>query len=125
MGSGFTDEELGMMLIALDVDEYVKSDNAEVEADTYDKYIGAEVCLPNAADEKLMAKVRKKVVSSDANDGSNYNPILDSSVYEVQFSDGTTDEVAANVIAECMLSQVDSEGHHFQILKEISDHKKN
>ena len=70
-----------------------------------------------------MAKVRKKVVSNDANDGSNYNPILDSSVYEVQFNDGTTDEVAANVIVECMLSQVDSEGHHYQILKEISNHK--
>ena len=37
MGSGFTDEELGMMLIALDVDEYVKSDNAKMEANTYDK----------------------------------------------------------------------------------------
>ena len=125
IGSGFTDEELGMMLIAMDVDEYVEADNAEMEVDTYDKYIGAEICLPNAADEKLMAKVRRKINNSDANDGKNYNPILDSSTYEVQFSDGTTDEVAANVIAECMFSQVDSEGHHYQILKEISDHKKN
>ena len=51
VGSGFTDEELCMMLIALDVDEYVESDNAKMEADTYDKYIGAEVCLLNAAYE--------------------------------------------------------------------------
>lgn len=125
VGTGFTDEELGMLMIAMDVDEFVKADDAESEADTYDQYIGAEVVLPNAADEKLMAKVRRKVHSDDRNSGESYNPILDSSVYEVQFSDGTTDEIAANVIAECMLSQVDVEGHHFQILKEISDHKKN
>ena len=125
IGTGFTDEELGLLKNAMDVDDYVKADDAESEADTYDQFIGAEIALPNAADEKLMAKVRKKVRSDNHNDGKNYNPILDSSVYEVQFSDGTTEEIAANVIAECMLSQVDSEGHHYQILKEISDHKKN
>ena len=35
IGSGFTEEELGMMLIAMDVDEYVDAENAEAEADTY------------------------------------------------------------------------------------------
>ena len=83
VGLSFTNEELSMMLIALDVDEYIKSDNTEMEADTYNKYIGTKVYLPNAANEKLMAEVRKKVVSSNANEGSNYNPILDSSIYEV------------------------------------------
>ena len=125
VGTGFTEEELGMLMIAMDVDEFVKSDDAESEADTYDKYIGAEIALPNAADQKLMAKVRKKVQLDERNNENSYNPILDGSVYEVQFSDGTTEEIAANVIAECMLSQVDTEGHHYQLLKEISDHKKN
>ena len=124
IGTGFT-EELGMLKIAMDVDDYVKADDAESEADTYDQFIGADIALPNAADEKLMTKVRKKVRSDNRNDGKNYNPIFDSSVYEVQFSDGTMEEIAANMIAECMLSQVDSKGHHYQILKEISDHKKN
>ena len=30
--------------------------------------------------------------------------------------------MTANVIAENILSQVDSEGHHYQVLKDISDH---
>ena len=46
-----------MMLIAKNVDEYVESDNAETEANTYNKYISAKVCLLNTADEKLIAKV--------------------------------------------------------------------
>lgn len=74
IGSGFSNEELGMMLIAMDVDEYVEADNAETKANTYDKYIGTEICLPNVDDEKLMAKVWRKKVSSDANNGKNYNP---------------------------------------------------
>ncbi|GFH50498.1 hypothetical protein CTEN210_06974 [Chaetoceros tenuissimus] len=125
IGTGFSDEDLGMMLVALDVDEFVVADDAETKSDTYDKYIGAEISLPNAADNKLMAKVHRKVKSNDLNEGADHNPIIDNSVYEVQFSDGSTEEIAANVIAENMLSQVDVEGHHFQILKEISDHKKN
>ena len=32
------------------------------------------------------------------------------------------EELIANVISENMLSQLDSEGHHYQILKEISYH---
>ena len=70
-----------------------------------------------------MAKVRKKVRSDTQNEG-NYNPMHNASMYEVEFSDGSTEEVSANVIAENILSQVDAEGNHSQILKEISDHKK-
>ena len=40
IGSGFSDDELGMLMVALDVDEFIKSDDAESEADTYDQYIG-------------------------------------------------------------------------------------
>ena len=46
-----------MILIAKDIDEYIESNNTKTEADSYDKYIGAEVCLPNTAHEKLIAKV--------------------------------------------------------------------
>ena len=61
------------------------------------------MALPTAADEKLMARVRKKIRSDDRNEGK-YNPMHDSSTYEVEFSDGPTEEVTANVIAESMLS---------------------
>ena len=52
-----------------------------------------------------------------------YIPLLDSSEYLVEFGDGTTKELTANIIAESMFSQIDDEGHHFQLLKEISEHR--
>jgi len=45
-------------------------------------------------------------------------------LYEVQFLDGTTDEVEANLIAECMVSECDPEGRQYRMLREISDHRK-
>ena len=37
--------------------------------------------------------------------------------YEIEFFYGSTSKLTANIIAEKMLSQVDSEGRHFQLLK--------
>ena len=48
----------------------------------------------------------------------------DNYLYEVEYPDGTTEQLADNIIAENMLSQVDSEGHHYQVLTEVTDHKK-
>ena len=88
-----------------DIDEMINSENARAEADTYDKYVGVDVILPNSADQKLMARVKKKVKSDDRNDPRFYNPLRDHSLYEIEFPDGTTDEVEANLIAECMVSE--------------------
>ena len=44
------------------------------------------------------------------------------SLYEVSFTDGQTEELTSNVITENMISHVDSEGHHYQVIKDISDH---
>ena len=48
----------------------------------------------------------------------------DKYLYEVKYPYGMTEQLAANIIAENMLSQVDSEGHHYQVLTEVTDHKK-
>ena len=53
----------------------------------------------------------------------NANPILDTREYEVEFQDGATDTFTANIIAENLYSQVDSEGNSYSILDEIVDHK--
>ena len=55
--------------------------------------------LPNSADQKLMARVKKKVFSDDRNEASYYNPLKGHSIYEVVFPDGTTDEGVANLTA--------------------------
>ena len=40
-----------------DIDEVIESENARVEAGSYDKFVGVDVILPNSADQKLMARV--------------------------------------------------------------------
>ena len=42
----------------------------------------------------------------------------------MELEDGTTEEFYANVIAENIFSQVDSEGNQYVLMKEISDHRK-
>jgi len=53
------------------------------------------------------------------------NPILDTSMYEVEFTEGSIDQLTADVIviAENLFSQLDSEGRQYQLLSEIIDHK--
>ncbi len=109
---------------APDIDDIIDSENERTQSHTYDKYIGAEIVLSNSADQHLMAKVKKKVSSNDKNSSNYYNPLRDHSKYEVQFPDGTTDEVEANVIAESMVAECDPEGRQYRIFDEISDHRK-
>jgi hypothetical protein len=42
----------------------------------------------------------------------------------VEFPDGSTDEFTANIIAENLYSQVDTEGRAYEIFKAIVDHRK-
>ena len=48
----------------------------------------------------------------------------DKSLYEIEYTDGMTEQLAANIIAKNIMLQVDSEGHHYQVLIEVTDHKK-
>ena len=48
----------------------------------------------------------------------------DKSLYEVEYPGGTTEQLVANIIAENMMSRVYSEDHHYQVLTELTDHKK-
>ncbi len=41
----------------------------------------------------------------------------------VEFTDGTSENYFADVIAECMYAQVDSKGYQYQSLSEITDHR--
>ena len=49
---------------------------------------------------------------------------MDSSIYDVVFSDGEVLEYSANIIAENLYSQVDDEGHHQVMIDNIMNHKK-
>ena len=70
--------------------------------------------LPNRKGEKLIGKVRKCIKDEESSTGKgNDNPMHDKSLYEIEYPDGTTEKLAASIIAENMISQVDSEGHHY------------
>ena len=107
-----------------EVDE-VKGIHDDQNNDAYDGYIGAEVCLPDANGKERLGKVLKKRKGPNGESIGTYNrnPILNSQEYEVEFSDGAYHDLTANQIAEAMYSQIDNEGHHFQLLREITDHK--
>ena len=97
----------------------------EFDAETFDNYLQAEVLLPKG-DNLVTGMVTGRKRDADGNPVGrrNTNPILDSRVYEVEFPDGHVEEYAANVIAECIYSQVDDEGNQFLLLNEIIDHKR-
>jgi hypothetical protein len=53
------------------------------------------------------------------------NPLFDTRQYEVEFTDSTHERYQANIIAENMYAQVDSEGNEYLLMQEITDHKSN
>jgi hypothetical protein len=94
-------------------------------ADAFDQYINAEVMLPRGDTlQRAQVKSRKRNADGDPVGTANSNPILDSRVYMVEHPDGAISEFTANVIAENLYSQVDSEGNEYLILSEIIDHRK-
>ena len=85
-----------------------------------DHWIYAEPNLPQG-DEIKKVKVIGRSKDNDRNIIGKYgsNPILNTMVYDVEFPDGTIRKYGANMIAENMYSQVDSEGFSHSILSGI------
>ena len=52
------------------------------------------------------------------------NLIMNTRVYDVMFPNGSVQQYSANLIAENMYSQVDSDGHSYALMDEIIDHQK-
>ena len=71
-----------------------------MSAKSYDQYIGDKCVLPDWKGEKLMGKVSKcikygNIITLEGH----YDVMNDNSVYEVNYSDGTTEKLTANIIA--------------------------
>jgi len=97
----------------------------EIQHEAYDRYITARVCVPKGGELSYGTVMnRKRKIDGGRQGPSNANPILDTSVYEVEFDDGSTEAYSANIIAEHIYSQVDGEGYTQYMLNEIVDHKK-
>ena len=108
---------------------YADGEEGAVEQDDFtpdamDNYLNSELLLPDG-DNMIRARVVKRAKGEDGNPiGLQHNnPLFDTREYTVEFPDGSTAEYTANIIAENLFSQADSEGRQYMILREISDHK--
>ena len=90
----------------------------------FDKIINAEVMIQNG-DEMAMGKVTRRSLDADGRTTGSYhnNPFLNTITYDVEFPDGQVKEYSANIIAENMLTQVDSDGYSLSLMDSIIDHQ--
>ena len=77
-----------------------------------DLYIGAEILLPRG---DQMARGHVVAISRDANQNvmgrPHTNQILDTRMYQVEFTGGKVTALTTNIIAESMYTQCDLEGN--------------
>lgn len=92
-----------------------------------DTYLNMELALPRDGPEPQFARVTKRLRDTEGRPigRAHDNPILDSRVYEVEYSDGHKASMAANAIAMAMFAQVDEEGNRHVLFDEIIDNRTN
>ena len=91
----------------------------------FDKIINAEVMIQNG-DEMVMGKVTRRSLDADGRMTGTYhdNLFLNTITYDVEFPDGQVKEYGANIIAENMLTQVDSDGYSLSLMDSIINHQR-
>ena len=100
-------------------------DHNNFSPETYDAYMQAQIHLPCGEELQLDTVLCLKWDNDGKAIGTyDNNLILDTQVYEVEFSDGEVLGYAANIIAVNLYSQVDTEGHQQVMLDDIINHKK-
>ena len=120
---GEDDEEEPLHL--MDEDPLDSNGRALYEKPLNDLLIHAEVLLPHG--EKMhnaKVKQRTKNIEGDQIGTFDPNPLLNSILYDVEFPDGEIKQYSANIIAENMYSQVDTQGHSTSLLDSIIDYRR-
>lgn len=112
-------------------DDQIQDADTTFTPDTFDnRYLGKEIAIARGAgeDEDVeYGKVTKRLRDSDGKPVgvANENPLLDTRRYEVEFSDGHSEELSANLIAQHLYSQIDEEGERHILLDDIVDYRMN
>ena len=94
------------------------------DLDSFNQYINMELVLKREGDkDPQVAKVAKRLKNNNGNPIGVFhkNPILDTRLYEVEFSDGHKNDMHAHLIAQNIFSQVDEEGFRHVLFKNIID----
>ena len=113
-----SDDEYGDML----TNNRPEADNEEA----IDKYLTCELIIDAGSGNERKGRVTKR---SRGYDGepigvAHNNPLFENREYDVEFTDGSIEKDAANIISDNMFAQVDDEGREHPIMKDIVDHKK-
>src|SRR6056300_696374 len=90
-------------------------------------YVGMELGIRRGTEGDLRrGTVKRQAIGQDARPIGNahFNPLVDSRKYKVEFDDGTTEILSANLLAENILDQVDEHGHRHRLMEEIGGHRK-
>ena len=90
----------------------------------YNRLLNAEIIV-QAEEGQVSGKVINRVFGSDGKVTGKYgdNPYLISIMYKVELADGRVKEYGANIIAENMLTQVDSDGFSLSLMEGIIEYK--
>ena len=113
------------------LDEFMKVYNnpevieEESTPDSYDNYLGMELLMDRGGNTPELARVVKRLCDDDGNPigTAHENPILDTRMYELEYDNGYTIPVSANLIAENLFHQVNDEGHRMMVLDEVIGHR--
>jgi hypothetical protein len=96
------------------------------EADAYDALLLAEPLLPRGTNLEQARVIGRKRDRDTGDPVGHYNPnpLLNTRVYMVEFSDGHVAEYGANAIAEAIYNQVDGDGFQESLFQDIIGHHK-
>ena len=109
------DDEMDVLVESPNHEDILDSTGRILEQQpAFDKIINAEVMIQNG-DEMAMGKVARRSLDADGRTTGTYhdNPFLNTITYNVEFPDGQVREYSANIIAENMLTHVDSDGYSY------------
>ena len=100
--------------------------NESISTELSDRLIGLRVLLPRGG-EYNEGKVISRKRTSDGKQlqgRSNPNPLLDTSVYEIEFPDGGVEEFATNTIIESLYDSIDGNARSSSFITGVIDHRK-
>ena len=100
--------------------------NTEQKSEEFDSYIDMEFKRPRGLDGGLFhAKVNWREMDHDGDPirEETNNPITNTSLYKVEYIDGTIETLSAKIITENILSQIEKEGHRQLLMDRIIDNQ--
>jgi hypothetical protein len=109
-----------------DIEDAVDADGKLLnQQPLHDKILQSEVSL-QLGEGMTLGKITKQALGPDGTVTGAYdeNPMLNTIVCEVEFPDGQLKEQAVNVVAENMLTLVDSDGFSLTMMETMIDHRK-